>query len=68
MTANRIVVGVDGSSGSADALEWCATIARGLGAEVVVVHAVTLADYPELIRAPARDAAWRRELEATVRD
>lgn len=69
MTANRIVIGVDGSGGSEDAVEWCASIAQGLGADVVVVHALTLADYPQLaIPVPSSDAAWRQELAATVND
>jgi nucleotide-binding universal stress UspA family protein len=35
----RIVVGVDGSPGSASAVAWCRDIAPRLGAEVVAVHA-----------------------------
>ena len=34
----RIVVGVDGSKGSADALRWAAEEARNRGATLVVVH------------------------------
>jgi nucleotide-binding universal stress UspA family protein len=36
-TADRIVVGIDGSSGSAAAASWCASIAAASGAEVVAV-------------------------------
>ncbi len=38
----RILVGVDGSDNSRRALEWAATLANGLGAEVVAVHAAGL--------------------------
>ena len=42
MTVERLVVAVDGSAGSRQALEWAIDLARGLGAEVVAVHAVGL--------------------------
>jgi len=45
MTANRIVVGVDGSAHAARAVRWCAEHASGLDAEVVAVHAVDLPVY-----------------------
>lgn len=38
----RIVVGVDGSAGSARAVAWAAALARATGAEVVAVHALGL--------------------------
>jgi nucleotide-binding universal stress UspA family protein len=38
MRINRIVVGLDGSEGSARALEWAATLARDLRADIVAVH------------------------------
>lgn len=44
MTFDRIVVAVDGSAGSARALEWAAALASDLGAEVVAVHALGLLD------------------------
>jgi nucleotide-binding universal stress UspA family protein len=34
----RVVVGADGSAGSAAALEWASALARAVGAEVVAVH------------------------------
>jgi nucleotide-binding universal stress UspA family protein len=41
MTApRRILVGADGSSHAAHALEWAAELAVALGAEVVAVHAL----------------------------
>jgi nucleotide-binding universal stress UspA family protein len=38
----KIVVGVDGSEHSTRALEWCARYAKGLDAEIVVVHAIEI--------------------------
>ncbi|MGE3620615.1 MAG: universal stress protein [Acidimicrobiia bacterium] len=42
MTLGRIVVGVDGSPNSVAALDWAATLAEQVGAEVVAVHALGL--------------------------
>jgi nucleotide-binding universal stress UspA family protein len=36
---DRIVVGVDGSDGSAAAVDWCAEVARAANAEVLAVYA-----------------------------
>jgi nucleotide-binding universal stress UspA family protein len=36
---HRIVVGLDGSDGSGDALRWAIALARATGADVVAVHA-----------------------------
>lgn len=41
----RIVVGIDGSDGSADALRWAIELAAGVDAEVVAVHAHELPRY-----------------------
>lgn len=38
----KIVVGIDGSEPSQRAVEWCATYAEALGAEVVAVHAIDI--------------------------
>jgi nucleotide-binding universal stress UspA family protein len=38
----KIVVGVDGSEPAKRALDWCATFAARLDAEVVAVHAIDL--------------------------
>ena len=38
MTLRRVVVGVDGSPGSDQALAWAADLARGSETELVVVH------------------------------
>ena len=45
----KIVVGIDGSEPSQRAVEWCASHAKALGAEVVAVHAI---DIPVIV-APA---------------
>jgi nucleotide-binding universal stress UspA family protein len=46
MTARRILVGIDGSDHARRALEQAHTLARALGDELVVVHAVGLLDRP----------------------
>ena len=38
--ARTIVLGVDDSAGASRATEWCARLARDVGAHVVVVHAI----------------------------
>lgn len=38
MSVHKILVGVDGSEGSRNAIEWTADLASELGAEVVAVH------------------------------
>jgi nucleotide-binding universal stress UspA family protein len=38
----KILVGVDGSEHAERAVEWCATYASALGADVVAVHAVDI--------------------------
>ena len=42
---DRIVVGVDGSEGSAEALRWAARLASACGAEVVAVHVIDPSTY-----------------------
>lgn len=44
-TARQIVVGVDGSDGAANALEWVATVAADLQAQVIAVHALGLLEH-----------------------
>jgi nucleotide-binding universal stress UspA family protein len=41
----KIIVGVDGSSSSARAVEWCAAHAATMGAEVVAVHSIEIPVY-----------------------
>lgn len=65
-TSASVVAGVDGSPGSRQALRWAGRLARVLGAEVVVVHAVGLL---EEHHAPGTTAADRRaELRRLVED
>jgi nucleotide-binding universal stress UspA family protein len=67
----KFVVGVDGSEQSRRAVEWCATYAKLLGAEVVAVHAI---DIPFLdtqptafpVRIPEFSAEEREDLEDVV--
>ena len=55
-----IVVGVDGSPGSATAIQWCASVAPALGARVVAV----LAFEPFVEWVPESDPkSWRRVAE-----
>jgi nucleotide-binding universal stress UspA family protein len=60
----RIVVGVDGSAGSAAAVAFCATLAPRLTATVVAVYA----NEPIVEWVPETDPrSWRRSAEAEVR-
>lgn len=68
----RIVVGVDGSTNSKDALEWAVALARSVNAEVIAVHAVGLLEgataHDEAGRGPLREkfeTAWCAPLSAT---
>lgn len=66
MTVRRIVVGVDGSAGSAAALAWCAEMSPLLEAEVVAVHAVDFPVYavpPLAFALPPVDESWRSALQ-----
>jgi nucleotide-binding universal stress UspA family protein len=60
MTAPRIVVGLDGSDHAHRALEVAQTLARALGDELVVVHAVGLLDRPG--STPVAAASHRDEI------
>lgn len=63
----RIVLGVDGSEGSAAAVGWCAAIARQLDAEVVAVHGISMNVYPSAIMLePSVSDQWRKELLVTI--
>ena len=44
MAFERIVIGTDGSAGAAKAMAWCASLAAGLGAEVIAVRAYSPLD------------------------
>jgi nucleotide-binding universal stress UspA family protein len=60
MTAQRILVGVDGSDHAHRALALGQTLARALGDELVVVHAVGLLDRPGAT--PVAAASHRDEI------
>jgi nucleotide-binding universal stress UspA family protein len=59
----RVVVGIDGSAGSAAALRWAARLARAAGAEVIAVHVVEPDSYDVrpigLPRTILNEAGWR---------
>ena len=46
MAIRRIILGLDGSEGSAHACRWCAELAARLSAEVIAVHATDFPPYP----------------------
>src|ERR1700686_1740468 len=52
ISITRIVVGVEGSAGSANALRWCAEVAGQTHAEVIVVHAGDMPAYPTAFWGP----------------
>jgi len=58
----KVLVGVDGSDGSRDAVEWTARLATATGAEVLAVHILTYDR--ELLRDLSLDTirTWRRDL------
>jgi nucleotide-binding universal stress UspA family protein len=64
MEGARIVVGVDGSATSQEALRWATGLGEALGAEVVAIHALGLLDRWHDPDASAR--SWRRTLCALV--
>jgi nucleotide-binding universal stress UspA family protein len=60
---DRIVVGVDGSEGSAAAVRWCADVARALSADVLAVYAFE----PIVEWVPESDpGSWRQVVEAEI--
>jgi nucleotide-binding universal stress UspA family protein len=64
MEGTRIVVGVDGSATSQEALRWAVGLGEALGAEVVAIHALGLLDRWHDPDASAR--SWQRTLCALV--
>jgi nucleotide-binding universal stress UspA family protein len=68
MSANRMLVGVDGSDGARRAIEWAIRYAQLMGAEVVAAHVITYSK--ELVRdlPPTGLTNWRRDLAAVMRD
>ncbi len=70
MAVERIVLGLDGSSGAQAAAQWCAEHAGQLEAEVLAVHAIapTLAgSLPAPVLEPGVTASERPELLAALR-
>ncbi|HET7465303.1 MAG TPA: universal stress protein [Candidatus Dormibacteraeota bacterium] len=66
----RIVVGLDGSRASGAALGWAIDLARGMGSEVIAVHAIDLpAPYSQPYVAPVKvNEEWRRRVRAEFED
>jgi nucleotide-binding universal stress UspA family protein len=64
MRGTRIVVGVDGSATSQEALRWASRLGEALGAEVVAIHALGLLD--RWLDPDASARSWRRTLCALV--
>ena len=68
----KIVVGVDGSEGSARAVGWSAAHAAQLGASVIAVHALELPMFAASLDPLAPLPVWRPEdrarIEEMVRD
>jgi nucleotide-binding universal stress UspA family protein len=62
----RIVVGVDGSEHSAEALRWAIRMAKGMGSHVTAVYAIHVPVYfPEPYGVPVQfDPKWREEIKA----
>src|SRR6266508_3993159 len=70
MATHRMVVGVDGSIGSAAAVAWCADMAPLMDADVVAVHAIESYDYavpPNSAPSyPFPNDAWREHIRTQV--
>src|SRR4029079_13304028 len=62
----KIVVGVDGSEGSARALGWCAAHDNRLGAEVIAVHALELPAFAASLDPLAPPPVWRPDDRARI--
>jgi len=62
----KIVVGVDGSAGSARAIGWCAAHAPELGAEVIAVHALEMPVFATSLDPLAPPPVWRPEDRARI--
>lgn len=68
MRVNRIVVGLDGSDDADRALEWAATLARDLNADVMAVHAVPILVYPAEVFPVPDETSMIEELEGLLHD
>ncbi|HLW17830.1 MAG TPA: universal stress protein [Actinomycetota bacterium] len=60
----KLVLGLDGSDGSAAATRWCVEMATSLHAQVVTVHGVAIDAYPSygMMMTTLFDDTWRKEL------
>ena len=63
----RILVGVDGSEGSAAALRWAMTLAGAADAEIIAVHAFDLQPYPPAAIGAAVEDTYLEPLRDSVR-
>lgn len=66
--APRIVIGLDGSAGSAKALEWAIDVAKQLDAEIMAVHIESVPTYipaPMGLTPPAKTPEQRAETQQT---
>jgi nucleotide-binding universal stress UspA family protein len=71
MQIERILVGLDGSSGSARALDWAIGLARATEAEILAVHAFEPpypAIAPPVAGVPVGLGVGELEIERTLRD
>lgn len=62
MAVQRIVIGTDGSPGAARAMVWCASLAAGLGAEVIAIRSYSPLD--ELATSPGTELSTLAERAA----
>jgi nucleotide-binding universal stress UspA family protein len=63
----KIVLGVDGSEGSAAATRLCADVAAVHHAEVVVVHGIGFDVYANVLALiPPMDDGWQKELQVEI--
>lgn len=63
----RILVGVDGSEGSAAALRWAMTLARAADAEIIAVNAFDLQPYSPTALGGAVEGTYLESLRDSVR-
>lgn len=65
---NHITVGIDGSAGSARALEWAAAEAAASGSELHIVHALNVPATGGIYRHTRPSTPWVTELEKFSRE
>lgn len=62
----HIVIGLDGSAGSAAAARWCAQLARATGSEVTAVHGLGAMSELLLGIPPSSLRDWKEELRPAL--